>query len=213
MGNKLVYNRIVIAIALLILIPALVVIIMLSLGGSRSSMYVSEEARMKYVRDYTEKLNGRNADIIFYKQDPNGPDNLKARRVNALNDKGLALNLYNDSAYHILILNDLNGTLNLNDQEIQKIKDLLTNQHFHIIYLGSKYYKKFVSEGLFNSSINHKEDTKSYLVFVNKHGARSCAEGFADSQIDMPVTSGITEEQKVIYTVVMELALKEFYFN
>lgn len=212
MGNNLVYNRIVITIVLIIVVPAMVFIIMMSLTG-RSSKQLSEEARVKYVRDYTEKLNSRNADIMFFRQDPAGPDNLKARRVNALNDQGLALNLYSDRAYRVLILNDLSGSLTLNDQEIQTLKDLIENKGFRVIYLGSAKYQKLLAEGVIPANAKHKEGTKSYITFVNKSHARCSMDGFADNPVSMPITSGLTDEQVIIYTAVMELSLKDLFWS
>ena len=84
-------NRIVVAIALMLIVPAIVMIFVVSFGGNKD---MGEAAQQKNMESYTEKLNQRNADIIFYDKDPIGPANLKARRVNALNDQGLALNLF-----------------------------------------------------------------------------------------------------------------------
>ena len=212
MGERLIGNRIVAAIALMLVVPAIVMIFVVSFGGNKN---MGEAAQKKNMESYTEKLNQRNADIIFYKKDPVGPENLKARRVNALNDQGLALSLHSDKAYHVIILDDLDGSLVLTDQDIQKLKELLTKEHFKIVYLGERHYNQLVQGGLLSQGMNHKEGTKSYLTFYSKTNMQTSVEGtaFADDPAVMPVRSGLTEEETLIYTVIVELGRKDLYWN
>ena len=114
MGNNFLPTRIIIAVACMAIIPLIVVLFALSFGGNKA---MNEEAQRQGMLKYAEQFNQRNVDLIFYKKDPIGPENLKARRVNALNDQGLALNLYSDKAYHVLIFDDLDGSLSFNDQQ------------------------------------------------------------------------------------------------
>lgn len=212
MGERLIGNRIIAAIALFLIVPAIVLIFAVSFGGNKD---MGEAAQKKNMENYTEQLNQRNADIIFYDKNPIGPANLKARRVNALNDQGLALNLYSDKDFHVIILDDLDGSLSLTDQDIQKLKNLMMNQHFRVIYLGSAHYNKLVQGGLLTKGMNHKEGTKSYLAFYSKNNSRTEVEGtaFADDPMTMPIKSGLTEEEKLIYTVIVELGRKDLYWT
>ena len=212
MGDHYTVRRVIVGIALLAIIPAIVMIFVWSFGGNKA---MGEEAQKKSMMEYTEKLNQRNADIIFYKKDPIGPSNLKARRVNALNDQGLALNLFSDKAYHVIILDDLDGALSLNDQDIQKLKKLLLEQHFRIVYLGTMHYNQLVAGEILTKSANHVDGTKTYLTYVNKNKMRSNIEGkaFADEPLTMPITSGLTDEEVIIYTVIVELGRKDLYWN
>ena len=147
-------NRIVAAIALMLIVPAIVLIFAFSFGGNKD---MGEAAQQKNMESYTEKLNQRNADIIFYDKDPIGPANLKARRVNALNDQGLALNLFSDKAFHVIILDDMDGTLSLTDQDIQKLKDLLMNHHFrnYCRFLNYTCIRRYISLKDSNSARLH----------------------------------------------------------
>lgn len=212
MGNKFLPTRIIIAVACMAIIPLIVVLFALSFGGNKA---MNEEAQRQGMLKYAEQFNQRNVDLIFYKKDPIGPENLKARRVNALNDQGLALNLYSDKAYHVLILDDLDGSLSFNDQDIQKLKKLLIDQHFRIVYLGSMHYNQLVQGEILSRGTNHKDGTKTYISFYNKSNMRSMIEGnaFADDPAVMPITSGLTEEETVIYTVIVELARKDLYWT
>ncbi|MBR5181649.1 MAG: hypothetical protein IKW88_05295 [Clostridiales bacterium] len=205
--------RIIMAIALLVIVPWVIVIMITSSFGSGKEMNAASQ--QKRMAEYVEKLNQRNVDVIFYKKDPIGPDNLKARRVNALNDTGLALNLYSDRAFHVIIFDDLDGSLFLNDQDIQKLKDLLNNKHFRIVYLGTMHYKQLVDNEILIKNANHKDGNKTYLTFYSKNNIRSNVEGtaFADDPMTMPITSGLTEEQTIIYTVIVELAHKDLYWS
>lgn len=205
--------RVIMAIALLVIVPWVIVIMITSSFGSGKEMNaVTQQKRME---EYVEKLNQRNVDVIFYNRDPIGPSNLKARRVNALNDQGLALNLYSDKAYHVIILDDLDGSLNLRDQDIQKLKDLLNNHYFRIVYLGTMHYNQLVAGEILTKSMNHKDGTKTYITFVNKNNMRSNVEGsaFADDPLTMPITSGLTEEETIVYTVIVELAHKDLFWS
>jgi hypothetical protein len=44
---------------------------------------------------------------------------------------------------------------------------------------------------------------------------RSSVEGaaFADEPLAMPITSGLTEEETIIYTVIVELGRKDLYWT
>ena len=212
MGNRLLGNRIVVAIALMVIVPLIVVLIVISSFGGNKQM--NETAQHKKMAEYTEKLNERNADVIFYRKDPIGPDNLKARRVNALNDQGLALNLYSDKVFHVLILYDLDGSLTLSEQDIDKLKELLA-KHFRIVYLGTAHYNQLTKEDISTKSLAHKEGNKTYLTFYSNSNIRSCVEGtaFADDPMTMPITSGLTEEEKIVYTVIVELGRKDLFWN
>ena len=205
-------SRIIVAIALMLIVPGVIMMLVMSFGGNKE---MNAEAQKKSMLNYTEKLNQRNADIIFYKKDPVGPSNLKARRVNALNDQGLALNLFSDKAYHVIILDDLDGSLALNDQDIQKLKTLLLNQHFRIVYLGTMHYNQLVQGEIITQNKNHKDGNKTYLTFYNNSNMRTSVEGtaFADDPMTMPITSGLSDEEIVIYTVIVELAHKDLYWT
>ena len=206
------FRRVIMGVALLAILPAIIMILVWSAGGSK---VMSPELQQKTMQEYTEKLNQRNADIIFYQKDPIGPANLKARRVNALNDQGLALNLFSDKAFHVIILDDLDGSLALKDQDIQKLKDLILNHHFRIVYLGTMHYNQLVQGEILSRNANHVDGTKSYLTYVNNKNMRSSVEGktFADEPTTMPITSGLTEEETIIYTVIVELGRKDLYWT
>ena len=212
MGNSYLRSRIILIIALIVLIPGLVMIIVLSMGGNAGD---TEQAQRMRMQEYVDKFNQRNIDLIFYKKDPIVPDNLKARRANALNDQGLAMNLYSDKAYHVIIFDDLDGSLSLNDQDIQKLKDLLINQHFRVVYIGTMHYNQLVQGEILNKGANHKDGTKTYLTYYNQNKMRSTVEGnaFADDPMMLPITSGLTDEQKIIYTVIVDLAHKDLYWT
>ena len=212
MGDHYMFRRVIMGVALLAILPAIIMILVWSAGGSK---VMSPELQQKTMQEYTEKLNQRNADIIFYQKDPIGPANLKARRVNALNDQGLALNLFSDKAFHVIILDDLDGSLALKDQDIQKLKDLILNHHFRIVYLGTMHYNQLVQGEILSRNANHVDGTKSYLTYVNNKNMRSSVEGktFADEPTTMPITSGLTEEETIIYTVIVELGRKDLYWT
>ena len=68
-------NKPAMAIALLGRLPLIVIIVVFSLGGGKAALApYSPDAQRKIMEDYTDKLNGRNADIIFYRTEPDGPD-------------------------------------------------------------------------------------------------------------------------------------------
>jgi len=197
-------------IALLVLVPAIVVTIMYVQGMDKSALIpFSRNAQVDYVEQYTDKLNARNADIIFYKKDPIGPSNFKARRVNALNDLGLKLDQYNNP-YHVLVLNDLDGGLNLTVSEIQTIIKLYDGG-FRIIYLGTSEFARLAEYGIISDV--PKAGTKSTITFKHGGNGRFIADGFADDPISMPISDGLTDEEVIIYTMVMELAQKDIYWT
>ena len=162
--------------ALALLLSVIVVVIMLSFGGYKETAEAAQQLKMA---EYMEMLSRRNVDVIFYKTDPIGPENLKARRVNALNDQGLALNLYSDRAFHVMILDDLDGSLLLSDQDIRELRELLTNQHFRIVYLGTAHYNQLVQGEILTKSSNHMDGTNTYLAYYNERNMKSSVEGDA----------------------------------
>ena len=79
MGDHYMLRRLIMGIALLAILPAIIFIFIWSAGGSK---VMSPELQQKTMQEYTEKLNQRNADIIFYQKDPIGPANLKDLLIN-----------------------------------------------------------------------------------------------------------------------------------
>ena len=199
--------KILLAVIAIVLVPLLIFLLSYKIGIDNVSFIPeSPEAQRKYVEDYMEKLNERNIDIIFYQHDPNGPSNLKARRINALNDQGLNLDLYQNCSRHVLVLYDLDGSLNLSTNDIQYIYELYSHKEFRIVYLGTSKYSLLQEYG-FISSIP-EAGTKSYITWTNYSYA-----GFADDPISMPITSGLTDEEVTVYTMLMEFAQKDLFWN
>lgn len=199
--------KIVIAVAAIVLFPVMLISFFYALGvDNLAFLPFSSGAQMKYVDDYVDKLNDRNVDIIFYQHDPNGPSNLKARRINALNDQGLNLDLYQNCSHHVLVLYDFDGSLNLSTSDIQYIFQLYNNQNFRIVYLGTYKYPLLQEYGLISSV--PKSGTKSYITWSNYSFP-----GFADDPVSVPVSEGLTDEELVVYTMVMEFAQKDLYWN
>ena len=63
MGNNLLRSRIIITVALMLIVPGIIIAIAMSLGGNKE---LNEAAQRKSMSDYTERLNQRNVDVIFY---------------------------------------------------------------------------------------------------------------------------------------------------
>ena len=53
-----------------------------------------------------------------------------------------------------------------------------------------------------------KAGTKSYITWSNYSFP-----GFADDPVSVPVSEGLTDEELVVYTMVMEFAQKDLYWN
>lgn len=62
MGDHYMLRRLIMGVALLAILPAIIMIIVWSAGGSK---VMSSELQQKTMQEYTEKLNQRNADIIY----------------------------------------------------------------------------------------------------------------------------------------------------
>ena len=203
-------NKTAMAIALLGLLPLIVIIVVFSLGGGKAALApYSPDAQQKIMEDYTDKLNGRNADIIFYRTEPDGPDNLKARRVNALNSQGLGMERYTNCDYHVIIINELNGSLNLTTEELQKLCSLMNDDGFRIVYLGKNFQQLYD-----NSIIGElpRSGAKSCICFYNKHGIRFSGGGFADDPAAMPIT-GLDDNREILFTAIEELANMDLYWS
>lgn len=199
--------KIAIAVAAIALLPVMIFSLIYVLGiDNVAFMPYSSDAQYKYVEEYTDKLNNRNVDIIFYRHDPNGPSNLKARRINALNDQGLNLDPYQNCSYHVLVLYDLDGSLELSTSDIQYVFELYNQKGFRIVYLGTDKFPLLQEYGLISSV--PKAGTKSYITWSNYSYP-----GFADDPVTVPVTEGLSDEELVVYTMVMEFAQKDLYWN
>ena len=120
----------------------------------------------------------------------------------------LKLDQYNNP-YHVLVLNDLDGKLGLTVEEIQAIIRLY-DSGFRIIYLGSGF-ARLAEYGVISDV--PKAGTKSTFTFKHGGNGRFIADGFADDPISMPISDGLTDEEVIIYTMVMELAQKDIYWT
>lgn len=199
--------KIAIAIAAIVLLPTIFICLAYALGiDNLAFLPGSSGLQTKYVDDYVEKLNNKNIDIIFYQHDPNGPASLKARRINALNDQGLNLDRYQNCSHHVLVLYDLDGSLELSTSDIQYVFELYNKKDFRIVYLGTDKFPLLQEYGLVSTV--PKAGTKSYITWSNYSFP-----GFADDPVSVPVTDGLTDEELIVYTMVMEFAQKDLYWN
>ena len=189
-----------------------VVVIVIAVKGVGSVAPLTLEDQWEYTREYTDKVNDRNYDIMFFRTVPNGPDNLRARTVNTLNPQ--ALNTPGTSySGHMLILNDVNGGLFLSDSDLASIHDLLVNYGYTVVYLGTNQMQQLVNADIISSL--PPEGCASVIVWYDHSGVRSTRNGIADDpQKLMPlVEQQIRPEQVPVFTLIMELGTMDLYWS
>lgn len=187
------------------------VIIYFAVFANPNTLSNSHELQMDYMNKYTEQLNNKNVDIIFVRHDPNGPATLNARRVDYLNDLGLQFDTYESCSSHALVLYDLDGMLSLTAQDLQYIGRLYNEKGFRIIYLGTAHYQYLVDAGL--CSTLPAAGTQSNIFYRQADGMAVSAPGFADDLSKMVVSEGISEQQELVYNMVMVLSTEDRYWN
>ena len=205
-------NKTAMGIALLGLLPIIIIVVLISMGGKNTMLPLSKEGQWKYVREYTDKLNNRNADIIFYKHAPNGPDNLRARRLNGLAESAVEDPYYSTYTYKVIILYDLDDSLTLDSSELSSLNNYL-KKGYRIIYLGTKLYPSLRQAGIISSV--PEEGTKSLIVFYNNSNVKCDNAGFAEKSLMLPanIPEDISPEQEVVFNMVMELAQKDLFWS
>lgn len=165
--------------------------------------------KAKHVTDAVEYVNSRNLDIMYYGEELKGPEALKIRKIDSLQDKDLVgpedLPEYDG---RVLIINDPNGTLPLEKEDWSKIQTLLRHEEYTVIYFGSEQLPVMQEMGFFfdvypktTRSIIFWDDGKKYEV------------GFADNPLLIPevVREQLTPERKAIFTAIMKIASEKYF--
>lgn len=202
-------RRAVFAITALLALPVIIFLVYINRDANRESAKAAEEY---YVREYVDKLNTRNADIIFYKHDPVVPDGLKARRVNTLDYSFIEDPANGNFSYHVIVLYDLDDSLELSLSEYNELNSLISGRNYRFIYLDTKMYPQLAGNNIISGIPD--EGTKSYFTFYKD---KSCHvfEGFADDPTMVPpdVSRDLSEDEVIVYSAVFELATKDLYWS
>lgn len=82
-------------------------------------------------------------DIVLYGEELAFRENVVYRYINALNDELLST----DKEYELIIINDLNGTVNFTDNEIETLKKHVLKGKANLYYLGTEQYNKLKENG------------------------------------------------------------------
>lgn len=185
-----------------------VVVIAIFIKGIGGSVPLSRQDQWDYYNSYVERVNDRNYDIMFYKTVSNGPETLNARTINTLNAPSSP-----GCQGQILILNDINGSLYLSDDELATIADLIENHGWRVIYLGTSKFSQLVDAGIISSI--PPEGTASMIVWYDSSNVRCTQTGIADDTVDLPqmVEQSLRPEQVPVYTLFMELGLRDIYWS
>lgn len=81
--------------------------------------------------------------------------------------------LYSGWKYNFVILNDCNGNMDINEDELNLLKDLAEEKHYNIIYIGTRQIEQFkklefvdentyIDENFMYFGSNQEEDETSY---------------------------------------------------
>lgn len=189
-----------------------VVVIVVALKGVGGVVPLTLEDQWEYTRDYTQKVNDHNYDIMFYMTMPNGPDNLQARTVYSLDPQVLSTPGVNYNG-HLLILNDISGTLFLSESDLDAIHVLLTDYGCRVIYLGTNQFQQLYQADIISSV--PPEGAASVMVWYDHSGVRSTRSGIADDPAKlMPlVEQEIRPDQVPVFTLIMELGTMDLYWS
>src|SRR5690554_4514493 len=113
------------------IIIAIVVIVCIFLGIKFLSSDSSDDDYSKDIKI----LNNFQIDIMIYGEDIPFNNNLITRKINSIN----SLTFSQSNKKQILILSDLNNSLNISDEELLVIKDNMdNNNNFDFYYLGTE---------------------------------------------------------------------------
>jgi hypothetical protein len=189
----------------LLLVIVIIAVCVKCIGGA---VPMTLEDQWDYYNNYVGKVNDRHYDIMFYRTVNNGPEALNARTVNSLN-----ITSSPGCQGHILILNDINGSLFLSDEDLTAIAGLLKDHGYRIVYLGTSKFQWLVEAGIISSI--PPEGTKSVITWYDSSNIQNTRNGIADDTIDLPqlVEQSIRPEQVPVYTLIMELGLRDIYWT
>ncbi len=177
--------------------------------AGRKNRLWNEQAKL--VTDAAESLNNKKIDIMVMGEDFNGPKNLSVRHINDLR----FITLEGDETvpahkYHIVIINDPNGTVNLTENDYKTLLKRAREDSFVVVYLGSAAIPQFQKNGFFFDSYS---ETARSAIFYN--GGRSYEIGFADNTSVLPevVREQIDPNRFPAMVMVMKLAQDTRYLG
>ena len=186
-------------------------IFMAQIFGDKES---KRDRAWNYVKDYAEKVNDRNYDIMYYGSEMGLPVNFKARRIFNFEDFSIeSEDAPEGHVGHLLILFDPYDEYFLSDDQVAVISDLYETHGFRIIAIGDGKIRMLENGGLLEQGTAEKYD--SVMFWKKSDKGRSTAPGIADGNELVPyeVEQEIDKKYVPAYQLLIELGSKDLYWN
>lgn len=105
----------------------------------------------RYLEELAQKTEGYAADVIVY-GDLKGTKkaNINYRRIDQINQQTLEGKTPN--SYHLVILADLDGELEVSDEELSLLREYCISMHYDMFYVGYQHMEQLVRCG-FDSKV------------------------------------------------------------
>lgn len=121
-----------------------------------------------HLEELSQKTEGYAADVIVY---GNLKETEKAdiifRRIDQINQQTLEGNSPN--TYHLIILSDLDGKLNVSDEELSLLRDYCIERHYDMFYVGNLHMEQLVRCG-FDTKVLPEECSMFFCGYQFKGG-------------------------------------------
>lgn len=112
-------------------------------------VFYNNEEKDERIRIITENYK---TEIILYGEDISFDDSCYVRHIDTISKEELTSDT--EYIYSVFIINDLNGTVELSQDELEIIKSKVFDDKIDLFYFGRNNYQNFVDAGIFSQEFN-----------------------------------------------------------
>lgn len=119
------------------------------------------------LNELAQKIEGYGADVVVIGEIESVKSvDIPFRRI--VNIDEMSLSGVNEKCFHLIVLSDLDGGLNVSNEQLKLIRDLCMNKYYCMLYLGEKHMSQLVECG-FDTMVIPDE----HAIFFNGYQLRN----------------------------------------
>lgn len=192
MQKRKIFYTVIIAITLIILIIVLGMIIGIIKAPDFLKSDDNELDDMERLKIVFEKSIP--TDIVILGDDIKFECDLEHRTITDLNIDSLK----HEKKYQVIILNDLDDSITLSEENISLLSDLIAEDGTLLIYLGEKYSKTFDDPSQYIADV---EDNLYFSYYLGSQGPQRCIGNWCASDQEQSQTYPYMLGQTIMYAI------------
>ena len=106
---------------------------------------------------FMENINSSNSIVMYYGDlDPEKEVTINYKKISEFTDETIG-DAENQYVYHIIVIFDFDGKMDISNEELLLIKDYCESKHYDMMYYGNKHMEQFKQCGFFEAIDSNAE--------------------------------------------------------